>query len=189
MLNELSEEQGKKLIGLAKKAISLKLEGKAIKVDEGLKKEFSAKRGAFVTLTIDGELRGCIGIVEQIYPLWQTIVHAAESAAFEDPRFEQLAKEELEGVKVEVSVLTEPKLISVKDASDYIKEIKIGRDGLIIDGRFGKGLLLPQVAVEWKWDSKQFLEHTCEKAGLSRDSWKNLGNKIYKFQAQIFTEK
>jgi uncharacterized protein (TIGR00296 family) len=188
MLNELSEEQGRKLISLAKKAISLKLEGKAIKVDEELKKEFSAKRGAFVTLTIYGELRGCIGIVEQIYPLWQTIVHAAESAAFEDPRFERLAKEELEKVKVEVSVLTEPKLIKVKDASDYTKEIRIGKDGLIIEGEFGKGLLLPQVAVEWKWDQEQFLGHTCEKAGLLLDSWKDLSNKIYKFQAQIFTE-
>lgn len=185
----LTEAQGKKLIELAKKAISLKLEGKEIKVEERLKKEFGSKRGAFVTLTSNGELRGCIGIVEQIYPLWQTIVHAAESAAFGDPRFTPLSKDEIKDIKVEISVLTEPELIETGRAEDYPKKIKIGKDGLIIEGRYEKGLLLPQVAVEWKWDSKQFLEHTCEKAGLSMGAWKDLNNKIYKFQAQIFTEK
>jgi uncharacterized protein (TIGR00296 family) len=184
----LTKEQGKKLIELAKKAISLKFGGEEVKVEERLKKEFSDMAGAFVTLTIGGELRGCIGVVEQIYPLWQTIVHAAESAAFGDPRFPALSKSEINMIKVEVSVLTNPELIKVEKAEDYLKKIKIGRDGLIIDGKYGKGLLLPQVAVEWKWNTRQFLEHTCEKAGLFMDAWKDMNNKIYKFQAQIFTE-
>ncbi|MBW2992624.1 AmmeMemoRadiSam system protein A [Candidatus Woesearchaeota archaeon] len=188
MQGMLTEEQGKRLIELARKTISLRLEEKEIDISDLLKKEFSEKRGAFVTLTSDEELRGCIGVVEAIYPLWETIVHAAESAAFGDPRFGPLEKEEFGRVKVEISVLTEPKLIEVKEASDYLKDIKTGKDGLIIEGVYGKGLLLPQVATEWKWDAKEFLEHTCEKAGLDRDAWKDLDNKIYKFQAQIFSE-
>ena len=184
----LTKEHGKKLIELAKKTISLRLDGKESKVSEELKKEFIDKRGAFVTLTIDGELRGCIGIVEAIYPLWQTIVHAAESAAFGDPRFGPLSKDEFENVKAEISILTDAELIKASKAEDYLKKIKIGVDGLIVDGEYGKGLLLPQVATEWRWNVKDFLEHTCEKAGLHRGAWKDLDNKIYKFQAQIFTE-
>ena len=185
----ITEEQGKKLISLAKKTISLRLAGKEIQVDPETKKEFQDKKGAFVTLKISGELRGCIGITEPIYPLWQTIVYAAESAAFGDPRFGPLSKEEFGKIKAEISILTAPELVKVKDASEYPDKIKIGEDGLIIEGRYGKGLLLPQVATEWKWDVLEFLKHTCEKAGLDSDAWKDLDNKIYKFQAQIFTEK
>jgi AmmeMemoRadiSam system protein A len=184
----LTKQQGKKLIELAKKTISSRFDGKELKISDELKKEFSEKKGAFVTLTIDKELRGCIGIVEAIYPLWQTIMHAAESAAFGDPRFSPLKKEEIGRIKVEISVLTKPEFINISKAEDYLKKIKIGKDGLIIDGRYGKGLLLPQVAVEYVWDVRQFLEHTCEKAGLNRNAWNEPDNKIYKFQAQIFTE-
>lgn len=184
----LTKEQGKKLIDLAKKAISSKLDSKDMVISDELKKEFSEKNGAFVTLTISGELRGCIGVVEAVYPLWETIIHAAESSAFGDPRFGSLDKDEFNKIKVEISVLTIPELVKVKGSSEYLNNIKIGEDGLIIEGKYGKGLLLPQVAVEWKWDVLQFLEHTCEKAGLDRGAWKDLDNKIYKFQAQIFTE-
>jgi len=184
----LTKEQGRKLIRLVRDTIASRLDGKSADVGAELKKEFSEKKGAFVTLTINGELRGCIGIVEAIYPLWQTIVHAAESAAFGDPRFGPLDKEEFERVKVEISVLSVPELIKVKSAEEYLKNIKIGRDGLIIDGDYGKGLLLPQVAVEWKWDVKEFLENTCRKAGIAKDGWSDINNKIYKFQAQIFSE-
>lgn len=183
-----TESQGKKLIELAKESIFSGFSSNSVKVDDSVKKEFDENRGVFVTLTIDGELRGCIGFVEAIYPLWEAIVKAAESAAFGDPRFGLLGKEEFDKIKVEVSVLTVPELIEVKKSSEYIDKVKIGEDGLIIEASYGKGLLLPQVAVEWKWDAKGFLEHTCEKAGLDRNAWKDLNNKIYKFQAQIFTE-
>lgn len=183
-----TKEQGKKLIDLARSSISSNFSGRKASVDDSIKKEFEEKRGVFVTLTINGELRGCIGFVDAIFPLWEAIVKAAESAAFNDSRFGQLDKEEFDKVKIEISVLTNPELIEVERAEEYINNIKIGEDGLIIESGYGKGLLLPQVAVEWKWGVRQFLEHTCEKAGLQKDSWRDLSNKIYKFQAQIFEE-
>lgn len=188
MYDVLTESQGKKLIELARKSISSSFSGEKIKVEETVKKEFKEKSGVFVTLTINGELRGCIGFFEAIYPLWEAVVKAAESAAFNDSRFNPLSPEELDKIKIEVSVLTKQELIKVDKAEGYLDKIKIGEDGLIIEGAFGKGLLLPQVAVEWKFRVEQFLECVCQKAGLDKGDWKDLSNKIYKFQAQIFSE-
>jgi len=124
-------------------------------------------------------------------PAWarKAIFQAARAAAFEDPRFPPVQKEELSDIDIEISVLTVPELISVEDPSEYPGKIKVGEDGLIIRGRYGSGLLLPQVATEWKWDPMQFLKHTCQKAGLASDAYKDLSNKVYKFQAIVFGEK
>ena len=123
-----------------------------------------------------------------IMALYKAIIQAAKGAAFEDPRFPPLREDQFDDLRVEISVLTEPEAIEVKDPKEYLDEIEIGKDGLMIKDEFGSGLLLPQVAVEWKWDTKEFLDQTCRKAGLEPDCWCNLKRNVYKFQAQVFAE-
>jgi uncharacterized protein len=144
-------------------------------------------RGCFVTLHKNNQLRGCIGFPKPIMPLYEQIITATKAAAFEDPRFQPLSKNELKDIVIEISILTKPELLKVKHYDEYLKEIEIGRDGLIIKGQ-GSGLLLPQVATEYHFDAKQFLECLCEKAELDKDAWKILSNKIYRFRAEIFSE-
>ena len=182
----LSKDDGKELIKLARESISSYFSDSDVKVDENIKKKFSSKQGVFVTLNINGELRGCIGYPEPVLPLYEAVVSAAKSAGFSDPRFGPLSEEEFKKIEIELSVLSVPELIKVSKFEDYIGKIKIGEDGLIIRSEFGSGLLLPQVFVEYGCDVVKALEMTCQKAGLSSDAWKELDNKIYKFQAQIF---
>ena len=153
---------------------------------ERLYPELKEKRGVFVTLTKQGGLRGCIGYPYPIMPLCDALVKAAESAAFSDPRFEKLTKEELNEIKIEVSVLTLP--IEISSGESAVKQIKAGRDGLIIEMAGRSGLLLPQVATEYHFDALDFLQETCSKAGLPRTAWLSRECKIYKFQAEIFKE-
>jgi len=185
----LSLEQGKDLVKLAKDSIAARLDNKHLVIDDKIKEEFSHDQGCFVSLHLDSRLRGCIGFPEPIIPLWKAIAKAAQSAAFSDPRFSPLSKEEFEKVNIEVSVLTVPKKVEVSSPQEYLKKIKVGRDGLIIRGDYGSGLLLPQVPVELNWDIKEFLENLCMKAGLPENAWKSTDNKIYSFQAQVFAEK
>ncbi len=150
---------------------------------------FSEERGVFVTLSTfpDGDLRGCIGIPMPIMSLGEALVESGRSVVF-DPRFLPLSDTELEKVVVEVSVLTPPQVLEVHTPSQYLEKIVIGRDGLIVEKGGYRGLLLPQVPVEWKWDVKTFLEQTCAKAGLSHDEWKSDDVRIFCFSAQIFSE-
>ena len=185
----LSLEQGKKLVKLARQAISSHIDKKTLSVDEDVKKEFSMLSGVFVTLEEKGLLRGCIGIVESVYPPYQAVASAAVSAAFSDPRFVPLSKEELNRITISVSVLTSPGVINVESPDDYLKEIEVGKDGLLVKQGVNSGLLLPIVAVEQKWDVLTLLEQTCVKAGLASDSWKELDScKVYKFQTEAFSE-
>ena len=185
----LSPEQGNKLVKLARQAISSNIAKESFDIGEDIKKEFSMLRGVFVTLEEDGLLRGCIGIVEAIYPLYEAVANAAVSAAFSDPRFASLSKQELDKITISVSVLTSPEMIKVDEADDYLKQIEVGKDGLLVKGEFNSGLLLPIVAVEHKWEGVTFLEQTCIKAGLVADSWKELKScKVYKFQTEVFSE-
>ena len=115
-------------------------------------------------------------------------MHAAGAAAFEDPRFPPLSKEEFEKIKVEVSVLTLPELIEVDDVQEYSKEIEIGKHGLIVDKDGKKGLLLPQVFTEYNVKWEEALDMTCQKAGLNNDAWQGKDCKIFRFSAQIFSE-
>jgi len=156
-----------------------------------LMEPFREDRGVFVTLqTHRGRnLRGCIGFPEPIMPLGKAVMESALAAAFEDPRFPQVQEKELNGLVVEVSVLTKPELIKVNDPRDYPKEVVVGRDGLIVENGMFRGLLLPQVPVEWKWNVEEFLGHTCQKAGLPPDMWLDRKTRIYRFSAQIFGEK
>lgn len=153
-------------------------------------KEFKLKRGVFVTLYSfpDHDLRGCIGIPQPVMSLGRAVVSAARSSAFSDPRFNSLSLDDLGKTVIEVSVLSKPLLIKAEKPGDYVKKIKVGRDGLIIEAGFTAGLLLPQVAVEYDWSAETFLNQVCIKAGLSPDCWREDKLRIYKFRAEIFKE-
>jgi len=147
------------------------------------------KRSVFVTIkNSDYALRGCIGFISPI-PLYEGVQRVAISAAFKDPRFSPLEKSELENVIFEVSVMTEPTLVSGQTLEELAEKIKIGRDGLIISNEPYSGLLLPQVPVEQKWDVGLFLENLCYKAEMTPDFLSDENTKLWKFQCQIFAEK
>jgi AmmeMemoRadiSam system protein A len=137
--------------------------------------------GAFVTLHARGELRGCIGYPGSAQPLDEVVGRCAIAAATEDPRFPPLAVAELPDVKLEISVLT-----PIRPVADF-SEIEVGRDGLVAQDGFRRGLLLPQVATEHGWDREALLSHTCLKAGLRPDAWRTSA-KISRFQAEVFSE-
>ncbi len=136
--------------------------------------------GAFVSLHKAGRLRGCIGYVQALKPLYQTVCECAREAALHDPRFAPVAVEELPQLHLEISVLSPMEDIPAD-------QVEVGRHGLLISRGFQRGLLLPQVAVEFRWDRQNFLEETCLKAGLPPDAWKH-GARIQAFTAQVFGE-
>ncbi|MFH8119663.1 MAG: TIGR00296 family protein [Candidatus Aenigmatarchaeota archaeon] len=185
---------GVELVKFAREVLSSYFKcGKAelpTKIDEELKKEMLEKRGVFVTLHSypSYELRGCIGIPYPEKELIRAVRDATLASAFEDPRFEPLTEKELEKIVIEISILTEPKKIIVKDPKEYLEKIKIGRDGLIIKYGWYAGLLLPQVPVEEGWNEEEYLSWLCYKAGLPGDTWYDEKAEIYSFQAQIFYE-
>lgn len=183
----LSSENGKYLVKIAKKAIEeyLKNKGK-INIPSDCPDELKEELGVFVTLNKNYELRGCIGYPEPILPLIEAVINVAIAASCEDPRFSPLTSEEFKEVDVEVTVLTKPQLIKVNNPKDYLKNITIGEDGLIVEKGFYRGLLLPQVATENNMDVEEFLTHTCLKAGLSPNSWLDENIKVFKFQGEIF---
>ncbi len=174
------------LIELARESIYAELDGEKPNLDEY--KQVSEKKGCFVTLYKSKKLRGCIGFTEPIYPLYKLISEAARAAAFSDPRFPPVRKEEVPKLEIEISLLSTPELVKVENPDDYFREIVIGRDGLILKGKYGSGLLLPQVAIEHNMTVKQFLNAVSQKAGLSFNAWQDLSNKIYRFQAEIIKE-
>jgi len=182
-------KEGVIAVQLARKTVENFVSGKEILKIDKLPEVFQENRGAFVTLhTYPGrELRGCIGYPEPVYPLHKAISDCAVHVC-QDPRFRPVQKPELSKIIVEVSTLTKPELIECSPR-EYPKHVKIGEDGLIIRKGWSSGLLLPQVATEHKFSAKEFLEHTCMKAGLSPDSWLDQNCKIWKFQAEIFGEK
>ena len=149
---------------------------------------FSQKRGVFVTLTKNGNLRGCIGFPHAILPLKEAIREAACSAATGDPRFPPVTSRELPELSVEVTVLTEPEVLNAAP-EDRPSKVEVGRHGLIIRGFGRSGLLLPQVPVEWGWNVMEFLDHTCMKAGLPKGCWRESTVEIFTFEGQIFSEK
>lgn len=174
----LSHEDREFLLRIAREAISARLEDKKYTPpsSEGTRHE----AGVFVTLKHDGELRGCIGQVRARQPLNQAVADMAQAAAFEDPRFDPVTADELDELEYELSVLS--RLTRVKDFS----RLKIGRDGLMIKLDMHTGLLLPQVAIENKWDVVEFLEQTCLKAGIHRRGYKDRYAEVYRFSAEVF---
>jgi len=190
---QLNQKEGKFLVELARKAVGEYLKtGTCMKAPENLPEKFLQHCGVFVTINAveDGEksLRGCIGLPYPTTPLAEAVLESAISAATQDPRFPSVSLGELDHVVFEISVLTPPKVVEVNNPKDYCKKVKVGEDGLIVERGIYKGLLLPQVPVEWKWDEETFLCQCCIKAGLPPDSWLVKGTKIYKFSSIIAEE-
>ncbi len=184
-------EQARFLVRLAREAIENYLRTstrmKTPKIED---EELKENRGVFCTLKRypDHSLRGCIGFPYPIRPLVDAVIDASISAAVEDPRFPPLMLNELTKIVIELSILTVPEKIYITTESDADKLIRIGKDGLIVKWGPFSGLLLPQVAVEEGWNSREFLSHTCWKAGLPLDMWLREDVEVYRFQAQIFQE-
>ena len=186
---QLSDSDGVVLVKTARKAVTEFLSnGNRIKLESDLEEKFSFNSGVFVTLNNPDGLRGCIGFPMPEKKLSHAIIEGAIAAATEDPRFPSVKTNELNDITFEVTVLTPPMEIIVTEPTEYLEKIKVGRDGLIIKHSFSSGLLLPQVPVEYGWNVEEFLQHTCEKAGLARDTWKNESVKIEKFEGIIFKE-
>ena len=175
-----SESDRRLLLRIARDAIVAHVSGhSAATVDEG--GLANRQEGAFVTLLKAGQLRGCIGHIEPDRPLPEIVAWCAVAACSRDPRFQPVTAIELPDLDIELSLLGA--LESIAGPSD----IEIGRHGLVVEQSWHKGLLLPQVAPEWRWTSEQFLAQTCRKAGLPLDAWKK-GAQIWRFDAEVFGE-
>ena len=191
---QLTQEEGGFLVKLARRAVEEYLTtGKILKIPSDVSTKLKERCGVFVTINSverDGghELRGCIGLPYPTKMLVEAVIESAISSATQDSRFYPMKADELDQVVFEVSVLTPPEPVKVEKPQEYCSKIKVGRDGLIIERDYYKGLLLPQVPVEWKWNEETFLCQCCIKAGLTPDSWLLKDTKIYKFQAIIFEE-
>jgi len=182
MSSTLTEQDGLVLLQTAREAIGARLALRSPHYP-GAPDALSAHCGAFVTLKIDGHLRGCIGHITSSRALVETIKEVALSSAFEDPRFSPLRAEEWGRVRLEVSVLS-----PFEEITD-VNRIEVGVHGIMIRQGGHSGLLLPQVAAEQGWDRDTFLSHTCLKAGLPRDAWSRPQTRIEIFGAQVFAEK
>ncbi len=191
MTFDLTLSEGTYLVRLARRTIEASFARKKVDITDAPPKTREVC-GVFVTLNtlVGGErqLRGCIGYPYPIKPLVEAVVDVAEAAAFEDPRFPQLKEEELSKIVIEVSVLTPPEVIKAKKPESYPMCVRVGKHGLIVKRGGRSGLLLPQVATEWGWDSEEFLSQCCVKAGLPPDSWLLPGTEVCSFAAIIFSE-
>ncbi len=178
----LNHQQRTILLQIARDSITVVLEGgrpdlQRYPADEVLRRP----AGAFVTLNLEnGELRGCIGSIQPVAPLYQAVSMSAINAAFRDPRFYPVEREELPRLHLEISVMGPVERVR------SLEEIMVGRDGLIVTRGHYAGLLLPQVATEYGWDRDTFLSHTCLKAGLPRDAWRTADTRIERFSAEVF---
>ncbi|MFA5614550.1 MAG: TIGR00296 family protein [Methanoculleus sp.] len=184
----LTPEEGKIAVDLARNSIERAVRGARRISLQDLPAVFQEKRGVFVTITRQGQLRGCIGLPYPTAPLGEAIVEAAVSAALEDPRFMPVSSRELDDIELEVTVLTEPRQLDCppEERPDCIE---VGRHGLIVSGLGRGGLLLPQVPVEYGWTSAEFLDQTCLKARLPAGCWRRDDVTIQVFEGQIFNEK
>ena len=178
----LTHDERGALLSLARRSIEAALAGRPAPTSAFSSPALAAECGAFVTLEKGGALRGCIGHVRAYRPLEQTVSEMAVAAALHDPRFPPVTADEFDGLTVEISVMSP--LTAVEDVS----EIKVGVHGLVIQDGGRSGLLLPQVATDYGWDRETFLEHTCMKAGLPTDCWKQEGVTILKLTAEVFGE-
>ena len=176
----LDASQRKELLGIARRAVDRYLRAGEIPSEEGARGKLAAPGAAFVTLTKNGRLRGCIGYTEAVAPLFKVVQECAVAAATEDPRFPPVSPNELPSLRVEVSVLTP--MVSIRP-----EEVEVGRHGLMVTQGKLRGLLLPQVPVEWGWDRETFLEQTCVKAGLPPTAWRH-GATLRAFTAEVFGE-
>jgi len=182
----LSGEEGELALRIARGALEAHLAGKAYRLPPA-PRVFSEKRGVFVTLTEQGMLRGCIGLPLPVLPLGEALIDAAVSAGTGDPRFPPVSREEILQIRMEVTVLSVPELLACHPA-ERPERVEVGRHGLIMKGWGRSGLLLPQVATEYRWTPTEFLEYTCGKAGLPPGCWKSPHVEVLTFEGQIFSE-
>jgi len=192
-MHKLNLNEGEFLVKLARRSITEYLKNKnKITLPKDTPEKLKSESGVFTTLnSIDTgkpTLRGCIGYPQPVIPLVEAVIDSAINAATGDPRFPSVTLEELDKIIIEVSVLTSPQILKLKSKKDVPNYIEIGKDGLIIENGYYRGLLLPQVPVEWKWDTEEFLTHCSLKAGLQPDAWLLPSTKIYKFTCEIFKE-
>jgi AmmeMemoRadiSam system protein A len=176
----LDESQRKGLLGIARRALEGYVEAGKIPTEEGARGRLAAPGAAFVTLTKNRRLRGCIGYTEAVAPLFKVVQECAVAAATEDPRFPPVSPKELPFLRIEISVLT-PLFPILPD------EVEVGRHGLMVEQGRMRGLLLPQVPVEWGWDRETFLDQACVKAGLPPSAWRH-GATLRAFTAEVFGE-
>ncbi len=189
VMTVFSDEEGVRAVEVARTVVESYVLKQSLP-DFDAPERFKQESGVFVTLTTypEDELRGCIGYPEPVAPLIDALKDSAVSAASRDPRFPAVRAGELGRIKVEVSLLTPPEEVIVDKISDLPEDIVVGVDGLIVHRNGARGLLLPQVPVEWGWGPEEFLCQTCMKAGLSPDAWLMPGTQVFRFQAEIFSE-
>ena len=175
------------VLKLTRKAIENYVKtGQKLDITKKYPKEMDEKRGVFVTIHKKGMLRGCIGLPYPEKPLIEGLLEAS-CLVCNDPRFPPLQENELNSIKIEVSVLTKPQLIDSKP-ENYEKIIEIGKDGLILRKGLQGSLFLPQVPVEQDWNFKEYIENLCLKAGLLPNAWQDPNSKLYKFETEVFSE-
>ena len=185
-----SKDEQKQLLTLARKSILHYLKEKSMLIEnpKDYSQKLLEKRGTFVTLTIEGGLRGCIGHIEPFLPLYEDIIDNSVSAAFMDPRFYPLADDEFKKIQIEISILTLPKTLKYKDADDLLHKLNPGKDGVIIEKNGYSATFLPQVWEQIK-NPEDFLSHLCVKAGLSAYEWKKGDLKVEIYEVESFDEK
>jgi len=177
--SEYSQEEREILLRLAHRAIDSARDGSDLDLHPPTP-HLAQMRGAFTTLHLHGKLRGCIGYVIPSHPLYRTVAETARAAAFDDPRFGPVTPEEAPELKVEISVLSPLQPVLPED-------VQVGFHGLVVTQGARRGLLLPQVPVEWGWDTETFLSQTCVKAGLPADAWRQ-GAELQAFTAEVFSD-
>ncbi len=184
-LRELTEEQGRKMLSISKRAISAFVTEGTVPENTICDGEFNGYAGVFVTLKENTELRGCVGFPYPVYTLCEGIIRASIAASSEDPRFTPLEEAELDSITIEVSVLGFPEEIDQLSEKELGK-MELGKHGLIVRRGHFNGLLLPQVAVEEGFDREGFISATCVKAGLSPAAWKDRETEVYIFEGRVF---
>jgi len=178
--NVYSDEHGKFLVRLARKTVDDYVTNKRKpETPEDTSEQLRLKSGVFVT---------CIGRPYPTQPLVEATIDSSVDSAVNDPRFPPVNSKELDTIIIDLSVLTPPKKMEYSNPEDLLNLVKVGRDGLIAMRGMQRGLLLPQVPVDWNWNTLEFLKHTCNKAGLPEDAWKDEKTEFMSFQAEIFGE-
>ena len=181
-MSRLSNEDWNALVGIAHRAISTAVVDDCLVDLPVVPASLSEPAGAFVSLYVRGELRGCVGQVENPGPLADVVARSSISAALHDSRFPPISPDEASALQVEISVLSVPQPI-------LPEAIHVGTHGLLVTRDAHKGLLLPQVATSRNWSARRFLEETCTKAGLPRDAWRDPATTVFGFTAEIYSEK
>lgn len=177
-----TSEEKEELLRIAKESVTAIVIGRKYDPPAPEKARLRQKAGAFVTLHLHGELKGCIGLIEPNLPLYETVAEMAAKSAIADPRFDSVTKWELGDIEIEISVL------SPLERVEKVEEVVVGRHGVMIEKGYFRGLLLPQVATENGWNREQFLRYVCVKAGLHKEAYLDTDSKIFVFTAEVFGE-